>query len=91
MVLDVGLVVPVHGENAIIEFACRIFQQQVSNVDNSQILLPCLWVNPEINTEQAIDGYIAPGFFQYFARAGLLGRLSALNMATRLRDDVNAR
>ncbi len=71
-VLHAGGSKPVNGMNTIIEHAAFVVRNVVTDIDNSQILLLALWMNPQINAEQGACSNFVPGLFKRLPNDRLL-------------------
>ena len=71
--LKVGGSKPVNGKNTIIGHPAFIVRNVVTDIHNTQVLLPALWMNLQINAEQGACSNLAPDLFKHLANDLLLG------------------
>jgi hypothetical protein len=77
---------PVNVMYTIIQDPGLIVRNVVTDIDDSQVLFPALWMNPQINAEQGACSNFAPGLFKHLPNDRLFGRFARFDMTSGMVD-----
>jgi hypothetical protein len=80
----------VNSAHALIKRAFRILSNKIGGINNSQVILTGLRMDPEVDTEKSGNANLATGLFKGLALGSLFRSFSAFDMATGLIDHDNA-
>jgi hypothetical protein len=80
----------VNSVHALIKREFRILSDKIGEINNSQVILTGLRMDPEVDAEKSGNANLATGLFKGLAHGSLFRIFSAFYMTTRLIDHNNA-